>query len=51
MKKKAKKLKKDILFVPFDYADFVTGNHSAIDHLNEIIWLLIEEINKLKKKK
>lgn len=40
---------KDQLFVPFREDDFLPGNN-GIEYLNEVIWLLIENMNDLKKK-
>jgi hypothetical protein len=47
---KKNKEKKDLLFVPFSQDDFLPGN-TGIEYLNEIIWRLIEEVNRLKRKK
>jgi hypothetical protein len=44
-KDKGKKIK---LFVPFDQEDFWPGNHGA-SYLNDIIWVLIEQVSKLEK--
>lgn len=35
---------KDMLFTPLSQDDFLPGNYGA-DHLNEIIWLIIENMN------
>jgi hypothetical protein len=45
MKKKAKRDKRDkILFVPFSLDDF--QSESGIDYLNEVLWRIIEKMNK-----
>jgi len=44
--KKPKK-EKDLLFVPFSQDDFLPTEDGAA-YLNEVIWLLIENLNDLK---
>ena len=40
---------KRTLFVPFDQVDFSKGKGGA-DYLNEVLFLLIEQVNRLEKK-
>ena len=45
--KKNTRKQNDLLFVPFSQDDFLPGSN-GIEYLNEIIWLLIENLNELK---